>query len=92
MKVLLLLSAIGAVFVLLTADVVAQSGSGQRSKTLTLRGTVESVQVKEIDHSSALIEIKVKMELVNVGERPVIPFAERTIVSRWSYSKEARRL
>lgn len=68
MKVLLLLSAISVGFVLLTANVVAQSGSGQRSKTLTLRGRVESVQVKEIDHSSALIGINLKMELVNTAK------------------------
>jgi hypothetical protein len=30
------------------------------------------VDIKEIDRSSALIEIKLKMELVNVGVRPII--------------------
>jgi hypothetical protein len=72
MKILQMLSAISVAFVLLAPNVVAQSRSGQASKPLALRGRVESVQVTEIDRSSALIEIKLKMELVNVGTRPVI--------------------
>ena len=72
MKLVVMLSAISAGFALLTSNVAAQSTSGQDSKVLTLRGRVESVQVKELDRSSALIEIKLKMELVNTGLRPII--------------------
>lgn len=46
--------------------------SGTRTKMLLLRGRVESVEVKEIDRSSALIDVKLKMEFVNVGVRPII--------------------
>lgn len=72
MKVLLMLSAISAGFALLTSNTSAQGESEQRSKLLTLRGRVESVQVREIDQSSALIDIKLKMELVNTSPRPII--------------------
>ena len=48
------------------------SASGQRSKMLSLRGRVESVEIKEVDWASALIDIKVKMELVNTGVKPII--------------------
>ena len=73
MKFQLMLNVIIAGVVLLTANVVAaQSGPKQGSKILTLRGRVESVGVKEISRSAALIEIQLKMELVNVGTRPVI--------------------
>jgi hypothetical protein len=72
MKVVVMLSAISAGFALLAANASAPSASGQSSKALTLRGRVESVRVKEIDRSSALIEIKLKMELVNIGVRPII--------------------
>jgi hypothetical protein len=72
MKILQMLSAISVAFVLLAPNLMAQSRSGQEPKPLALRGRVESVQVTEIDRSSALIEIKLKMELVNVGTRPVI--------------------
>lgn len=72
MRVLFMLSAIGAGLALLTANVVAQGTSGQRPKGLTLRGKVESVQVKDIDQSSALIDIKLTMEFVNVGVKPII--------------------
>jgi len=71
-KVLLMLSAISAGFALLAGSTLAQSASGQSTLALTLRGTVESVRVKEIDKSSALIEIKLKMELVNAGVIPII--------------------
>lgn len=72
MKLVVMLSAISAGFALLMNNVAAQGMTGQGSKMLTLRGRVESVQVKEMDHSSALIEIKLKMELVNTGLRPII--------------------
>jgi hypothetical protein len=72
MKILILLSAISMGFALLTVDVAAQSTSGQGSKVLRLRGRVESVQVKEIDRSSALIDIKLKLELANIGTIPII--------------------
>jgi hypothetical protein len=72
MKILQMLSAISVAFVLLAPNLMAQSRSGQEPKPIALRGRVESVQVTEIDRSSALIEIKLKMELVNVGTRPVI--------------------
>lgn len=72
MKIAVMLSAISAGFALLAANASAQSASGQTSKGLTLRGRVESVGVKQIDQSSALIDIKLKMELVNVGVRPII--------------------
>lgn len=72
MKLVVMLSAISAGFALLAANASAQSASGQTSKVLTLRGRVESVRVKEIDRSSALIDIKLQMELVNVGIRPII--------------------
>src|SRR5687768_4560739 len=62
MKIAVMLSAISAGFALLAANASAQSASGQTSKGLTLRGRVESVRVKQIDESSALIEIKLKME------------------------------
>jgi len=39
---------------------------------LSLRGRVESVEIKEIDRSSAVIDIKLKMDLVNTGVTPVI--------------------
>ena len=68
----LMLTAITAAFALLAANVSAQDTSGPASKVLTLRGRVESVQIKEIDRSSGLIEIKLKMELINVGARPII--------------------
>ena len=71
-KLVIILGAISAGFALLGANTLAQSLSGQRSKPLTLRGRVESVEVKELDRSSALIEIKLKMEFVNVGVRPII--------------------
>ena len=71
-KAVVVLSAISAGFVLLAANASARSGSSQTPKELTLRGRVESVRVKEIDQSSALIDIKLKMELVNVGVRPII--------------------
>src|SRR5262245_50812519 len=67
-----LLSVISTGFALLAVVASAQSASGQASKGLTLRGRVESVSVKEIDQSSALIDIKLKMELVNVGVVPII--------------------
>ena len=72
MKVLLLLGAIGAGVALLAVNAVPPGGSAQGSKLLTLRGKVESVQVKQIDQSSALIEIKLRMELVNTSPRPII--------------------
>ncbi len=72
MTVLIMLSAISTGLALLTGGVVAQGTSGQSSKGLTLRGKIESVQVKEINHSSALIDIKLKMELVNIGVKPII--------------------
>jgi hypothetical protein len=72
MKVLIMLSAISAGFALLTVSAVAQGTPSQSSKALTLRGKIESVQVKEIDQSSALVEIKLKMELVNAGVKPII--------------------
>lgn len=71
MKVLML-SAISAGFALLAANTLAQSASAQSTKALTLRGRVESVRLKEIDKSSALIEINLKMELVNSGVKPII--------------------
>ena len=71
-KVAILLGAISAAFALLGANPLARSMSGQRSNPLTLRGRVESVWVKEIDRSSSLIEIKLQMELINVGVRPII--------------------
>jgi hypothetical protein len=67
-----MLGAISAGFLLLTTSVIAQSGSNQGSKLLTLRGRVESVEVKEIDQSSVLIEIKLRMELVNTGGKSII--------------------
>jgi hypothetical protein len=67
-----MLGGISAAFVLLTASVVAKGMPDQNTEALTLRGNVESVQVKEIDHSSALIDIKLKMELLNAGQRPII--------------------
>jgi hypothetical protein len=71
-RVVVLLSAMSAGLALVAANPFAQSASGRTSKGLTLRGTVQSVQVKDIDRSSALIEIKLKMEFVNVGARPII--------------------
>lgn len=67
-----ILCAISAALALLTANVEAQNASGQGSKMLSLRGRVESVEIKEIDRSSALIDIRVKMELVNTGVKPII--------------------
>jgi hypothetical protein len=67
-----ILCAISAGLALLTANVETQSRSGQGSKMLSLRGRVESVEIKEIDRSSALIDIKVKMEIVNIGVKPII--------------------
>jgi hypothetical protein len=72
MKLVVMVSAIISGFALPVTNVAAQDMKGQGSKILTLRGRVESVQVKEIDRSSALIEIKLKMELVNTGRRPII--------------------
>ena len=70
MRVLLFLIIFG--LVLLTTNVEAQNAPTKRAKVLSLRGTVQSVEIKEIDRSSALIEIKLKMELVNVSVRPII--------------------
>jgi len=72
MKVLTTLSAISTGFALLMVNVAAQNTSGPASKVLTLRGRVESVQVKEIDRTSALIDIKLKLELANIGTKPII--------------------
>ena len=72
MKIVAMLSAISIAFALPAASVSSQNTSGQMSKELALRGRAESVRVKEIDQSSALIDIKLKMELVNVGDRPII--------------------
>ena len=72
MKVVMMLCAITLGSVLLTANVLAQGGPGQGSKGLSLRGRVEAVKIQEIDPSSALIEIKLKMELVNTSARPII--------------------
>lgn len=71
MKVVML-CAISACLAVLVANVEAQSASGQRSKVLSLRGRVESVEIKEIDRSSALINIRLKMDLVNTGATPII--------------------
>lgn len=71
MKVLLF-CVISFGLLLLAVNLEAQSASTKRSKVLSLRGTVQSVDIKEIDRSSALIEIKLKMALVNVGVRPII--------------------
>jgi hypothetical protein len=67
-----MLCVISAGLALLTANVEAQSASGQKSKMLSLRGRVESVEIKKVDRASALIDIKVKMELVNTGVKPII--------------------
>src|ERR1041384_8435719 len=67
-----MLSVISAGLALLMSSVAARGMSIQDSKLLKLRGSIESVQLKEIDRSSALIDIKLKMELVNVGLRPII--------------------
>jgi hypothetical protein len=72
MRLLIMLCGISAWFMLFTASVLAQELPDQSSKGLTLRGNIESMQVKEIDHSSALIDIKLKMELFNAGQRPII--------------------
>ena len=72
MKVVMMLSAISIGFALLAASAASQNASSERAKGLALRGRAESVQVKEIDRSSALIVIRLKMELVNVGDRPII--------------------
>lgn len=72
MKILRMLSTISVGFLLVAGNAAAQSRSGQGPKPLALRGRVEAVQVTEIDRSSALIEIKLKMELVNVSTRPVV--------------------
>lgn len=71
MKVLLF-CVISFGLMVLTANLEAQNASTGRSKVLSLRGTVQTVEIKEIDRSSALIEMKLKMELVNVGVRPII--------------------
>lgn len=67
-----MLGTIGVGLALFTATVVAQRGSGPDPKALTLRGKVDSIQLKPVDPSSAMIEIKLSMELVNVGVRPII--------------------
>ena len=52
MKLVVMLSAISIAFALLLTNVAAQGVTGKGPKILTLRGRVESVQVKEIDRSS----------------------------------------
>jgi hypothetical protein len=72
MKIVMMLCAISVGFAVLTGMAKAQSPSEQKSKALSLRGRVESVEIKEIDRSSALINIRLKMELVNTSTRPII--------------------
>src|SRR5947209_10047702 len=72
MRVLLLICAISLVIPLLQDNAVAQGTQNQTSGPLSLRGTVESVQVIKDTSSSAYIAIKLKMELINTGSRPVI--------------------
>jgi hypothetical protein len=54
------------------AGAAAQDEGGQTPKPLTLRGAVQSVQVKKDASSAAFIAVKLKMELVNTGFRPII--------------------
>lgn len=72
MKVLTMLTMISAGFMLSGSTLFAQGGPARQTKPLTLRGRVEVVKVKKFDRSAALIEIKLKMEFVNVGARPII--------------------
>jgi hypothetical protein len=72
MKVFCILLIICIGFYLSCADIVAQNIPMQASKQLFLRGEIESVEIRDIDRSSSLIEVKLKMELVNISSKPII--------------------
>jgi len=57
---------------LLCVDIVAQNKGKQEIQLLSLRGEVESVEIREIDSSLSLIEVKLRMVMTNVGTKPII--------------------
>lgn len=72
MKFLMRLSSLNACVLLLMGSVMGQEEPALTSKAVSLRGRVVSVNIKQIDRSSALIDIKLKMEFANTGARPII--------------------
>jgi hypothetical protein len=56
----------------LCLGVSAHDRKEQERAPVTLRGEIESVEIRAIDNSSSLIEMKLRMELVNTGTRPLI--------------------
>jgi hypothetical protein len=84
-----MLSAISAGVVLLTANVKAHGGAGEGSKGLSLRARVESVKIQDLDQSSALIDIKLRMELVNTGARPIILLKREPLFPGGALAKKA---
>jgi hypothetical protein len=57
---------------LLQVSAAAPAAHEQTPKSLTRRGAVESVQVTKNASPSAYIAVKLRMHLVNTGDRPII--------------------
>jgi len=62
----------GIVASLLQVNVTGQRKPNQIDNPLSLRGKVKSVEIVPTSSSSAFISIKVSMELINTGAKPII--------------------